>query len=75
MNTFALRKSIKGEITLIVSGKSINQGDSLDEIESEIKKRLLDKKIKKSDLARDLALEFGLGRKEIYDQILKISDV
>ncbi len=75
LDVFEKRESIKGEITLIVSGYVQDKVGSFADIESDIKKQLKDKTIKKTELARKIASKYGLNRKDVYDQILKISDI
>jgi len=68
------RNSIKGEITLVVSGKPKIQKELSGDLESEIKKRLKDTGIKKSVLAKEISKEFNLDRQTVYSKILKITE-
>ena len=65
------RKSIKGEISLFVEGKSKKEIVAIDE--SKLKKDILEKLKTKGTLetAKQIAAQYNLPKKQIYEMILK----
>lgn len=68
---------IKGECTLLVAGCEQAgygkiPGNDKPELKSAIEKALADQNQRLSDLAREIAREYGLTKKQVYAQALKI---
>ena len=74
--TVEKRKGIKGECTLLVSGKdpSLNVPfeDQWETLEKDICKMMAEQDMAPSALARDIAKEYGLPRNKVYDKILSL---
>lgn len=64
------RRAVKGECTLLVSGKDTSVADSMDTLHEMIRARLGDG-TPISALARELARETGIQRSLVYETILK----
>ncbi len=71
-STVSSRPSVKGECTLIVSGKEDEAAVSLDLLQGEISERLMTGDISPSQLARELADKYALRKKIIYDEIQRL---
>lgn len=68
-----LKKTIKGECTLLVSGISKTAAVCLDDIKQEIANRLKKPGNTTATLAREMAAQYGVPRKQIYQEILEIT--
>ena len=70
------RKGLKGECTLLVSGSIQSDGipfeDQWKACEKEINKMVAAQDTTPSALAREIAKEYGLSRKKVYDKILSL---
>jgi len=66
------RPSIKGELTLLVTGNDSSAPVSLDALRDDIIKCLKGKEMRLSDLARMLSKKHNLPKNIIYDEALKI---
>ena len=73
ITTLTARDSLKGECTLIISGKE-NMDISIDSLTEEICARLKSKDVKPSSLARELAEKYSMRKKTIYDAIQKLNN-
>jgi 16S rRNA (cytidine1402-2'-O)-methyltransferase len=67
------RNQIKGECTVILSGANDEKPD-MEMILEEIKIRLSSESISPSHLSKDLAEKYGLSRRIIYEEILRIRE-
>lgn len=72
LSDLAGRDSIKGEITVIVSGAS-DEAPAMEIILSEIKARLSDRSCSSSTLSKEIAGKYGVSRQLIYKEILHMS--
>lgn len=66
------RHAIKGECTLLVSGQRAHEGVPLERVEEEIEKKIKASRMAPSALAKEIAREYELPRKTVYDKILLI---
>ncbi len=66
------RGGVKGEVTLLVSGREDGGQNFTDEMESEIMEAVSEGKEGTSSLSRRLAERYGVSRNRIYDMILKL---
>ncbi|MCF8067229.1 MAG: 16S rRNA (cytidine(1402)-2'-O)-methyltransferase [Desulfobacterales bacterium] len=66
------RPSIKGEMTLLVSGFEKDTVDNEIDVYDELKKRLADGNMKLTDIVKQLTIETGLPRKQIYNTAIEI---
>ena len=66
------RSNIKGECTLLVAGCSKNQDVSLETIRAEIEKQIEMAGSSLSDLSKTIAKKYGLPKKMVYDEALKL---
>jgi 16S rRNA (cytidine1402-2'-O)-methyltransferase len=66
------RSNIKGECTLLVAGCSKNQDVSLETLRDEIEKQIEMAGSSLSDLSRTIAKKYGLPKKMVYDEALKL---
>ena len=64
------RREIKGECTLVISGKNKNNPLSAESLESSVSEFLLHPTESPGELARKIALKFGISRKTAYQMIL-----
>jgi 16S rRNA (cytidine1402-2'-O)-methyltransferase len=67
------KETIKGECTLLVSGKSQTGGVCLDDLKHEIIESLKKPGNTTSALARKMADQYGIPKKQIYQKILEIT--
>lgn len=73
MGKLAERNQIKGECTVILSGAQEEKPD-MDMILEEMELRLSSDSISPSSLSKELAEKYGLSRRTIYEEILRIRD-
>jgi 16S rRNA (cytidine1402-2'-O)-methyltransferase len=66
------RPSIKGELTLLVTGNDSNTPISMDAVRADIDKCLKGEETRLSELARILSKKYNLSKNIIYDEALKI---
>lgn len=66
------RNEIKGECTLLINGCGQIQDIDMRAVRLAIEKSLAAKNQRLSDLAREIAREYGLTKKEVYTEALKI---
>ncbi len=67
------KETIKGECTLLVSGKSQTRAVCLEDLKHEITENLKKPGNNTAVLARKMAAQYGIPRKQIYQEILEIS--
>jgi 16S rRNA (cytidine1402-2'-O)-methyltransferase len=72
LDTMRQRDGIKGECTLLVSGKEENEPPSLSALRKEIASRSNSPGCRPSQLAKELAAETGLPKARIYEEILAL---
>lgn len=72
INTLKQRNAVKGECTLIVSGKSADQEPSMEKLEQALVDALSQKQEALSTIAKTLASQFGLSRKLVYEMALGV---
>jgi len=72
LGTMRRRDAVKGECTLLVSGKTEYVIPTLSELRKDIALRLKSPECRPSQLAKELAAETGLSRTRIYEEILAI---
>ena len=68
------RTTVKGECTLLVAGKSEDGKNGLASITEEIRAGLECDGASVSELSKRLAAKYGLGRKKIYQEALRIEE-
>jgi 16S rRNA (cytidine1402-2'-O)-methyltransferase len=68
------RTEIKGECTLIVSGCEEKEDSSQETVTKELKESIRSNKKPLSVLAKETAKKFGLSRKAIYEEALRIKN-
>lgn len=68
------RSKIKGECTLLVSGCEEKEASSPETVTKEIKESLCSNKKPLSVLAKETAKKFGLSRKAVYEEALRIKN-
>ena len=73
MDYFSQNKP-KGEITLVISGKSSGQVWREEQLVAEIRKRLKSSQNSPSQLAKNLTDESGWSRRDIYDLMQELQD-
>ncbi len=66
------RMSIKGEVTLLVSGKPDDAADDTALLDEEIRQALLEGRMSPSRLAASLARRYNLSKNDIYQDILTL---
>jgi len=66
------RATVKGECTLIVEGRQETSDVSFETIQSEIIKTLETTESSLSDLAKTIAVKYGVSKNKIYQKALKI---
>ncbi len=66
------RKTIKGECTLLISGKKEDLTLSMEEARKEMVEELKTSKISTSRLAKEIAGKYGFARSIIYKEIIKL---
>ena len=66
------RATVKGECTLIVTGQQATPDVSFETIRSEIIKTLETTEDRLSDLAKTIAIKYGVSKNKIYEEALKI---
>jgi 16S rRNA (cytidine1402-2'-O)-methyltransferase len=64
------RREIKGECTLVLSGKNKDKPLSVESLESNVSAYLVHQSESHGELARKIALKFGISRKTAYQMIL-----
>ncbi|MBA4367951.1 MAG: 16S rRNA (cytidine(1402)-2'-O)-methyltransferase [Desulfobacterium sp.] len=67
------KDAIKGECTLLVSGKSQTRTVCLEDLRNEITENLKNPGNTTAVLARKMAAQYGIPRKQIYQEILEIT--
>jgi 16S rRNA (cytidine1402-2'-O)-methyltransferase len=67
-----IRTAIKGECTLLVMGNLQKESISEEQLFMEISAALQSRTLKASELARQLSQKYGLPRKQVYEEVLKI---
>lgn len=72
LSTIQKRTVVKGECTLIVSGCVEKQTITPDIVRGEIRKRLEVSDDSISKLSKDIAVKFGVSKKSIYDDAVKM---
>ncbi len=72
LNCLKKRPKIKGECTLIVTGNTVHEAVFSEKIRGEIKRRLEVTENSLSDIARRLANKYGLSKKKVYEEALRI---
>jgi 16S rRNA (cytidine1402-2'-O)-methyltransferase len=72
INKIELKEAVKGECTLLVSGSMETDPVCQLDIRKNIAEKLKETSKKPSALAREIAEEYGLSRKTIYQEILEI---
>ncbi len=71
-DTLKNRSDIKGECTLLITGKKSNEHISWEQLQNEIRTALESETEKISELAKQLAKRYQLPRKKIYQEALRI---
>ncbi|MFC1488804.1 16S rRNA (cytidine(1402)-2'-O)-methyltransferase [Thermodesulfobacteriota bacterium] len=71
LHTLQERPSVKGECTLLVTGFQ-KEAVAVESIRKEIKKELEAPGSRLSDIAKKIAKKYGLSKKTVYDEPLKI---
>jgi len=66
------RSDIKGEVTLLVSGKKDDAGDVSEELEDAIGRALREGSTGGAKLSRELAARYGVPKNKIYEMILQV---
>ncbi len=66
------RKAVKGEFTLLVSGKSDDRPPSMDDLKKEMTEKLRFSGKSPSALAKEIAAKYGLGRSQIYKELMAL---
>jgi len=64
------RREIKGECTLVLSGQNKYKPLSAESLESSVSEYLMHSSESPGELAREIALKFGISRKTVYQMIL-----
>ena len=72
LSTIQKRTVVKGECTLIVSGCVEKEKITLDIVKGEIRRRLEVSDDSISKLSKDIAVKFGVSKKSIYDDAVKM---
>lgn len=68
------RPAIKGECTLVVSGKQVCPAADANEVDVEIRNRLKSEDSGPAVLSKSIARKYGLPKSTVYQKILKIRD-
>lgn len=68
------RTRIKGECTLLVSGRKEETGSLSEALQEELQQQLKTDRSRLSDIVREMALKYNISKKEIYRQALQIRD-
>ncbi len=71
-NAIQKRAAVKGECTLIVSGCGEKEKVAPDVVRNEIRRRLKMSDSSISQLSKDISADFGIPRKKIYNEAIKI---
>ena len=71
-NQLEERRQIKGECTLLIAGATGNSDDAFILASDELAERLTNDDQRLSELAREISKKYGLSKKIIYDEALKI---
>lgn len=69
--TLAKRPAVKGECTLLVSGKLEAEAADPGEIEAEIAQLLTDRGAGTADISSMIAIRFGISKKKAYSMVLE----
>ena len=72
VQTLQARTGIKGECTLLVAGNLEKEGISREQLTREIKTALETRRLKASELARQLSKKHQLPKNRVYDEVLKM---
>jgi 16S rRNA (cytidine1402-2'-O)-methyltransferase len=72
LKTIRSRSTLKGECTLLVSGRQALEQIDPEIVKTEIKAALQNGRNKLSKIARTVAEKYGLPKNEVYDLALKI---
>lgn len=73
INTINNRPSVKGECTLVIEGAAESEDIPIELLRQEIENALAEPNARISDLSRKLAEQFGIPKKKVYNEALKIS--
>ncbi len=68
------RSEIKGECTLLISGYEEKEAASPETVTKELKKSIFSNEKPLSVLAKETAKKFGLSRKQVYEEALRIKN-
>lgn len=68
------RPAVKGEITLLIKGCEENEDISVNDLRDEIGKGLSRTEIALSELSKSIAKKYGISRKKVYEEALKIKN-
>ena len=71
-NQLEERRQIKGECTLLIAGATGKSDDAFSLASDELAERLTNDDQRLSELAREISKKYGLSKKIIYDEALKI---
>ena len=74
LDVLADRREIKGECTLVVKGGSGPETPSLDALREEITQGLHRDGFRLSDLVKSIAKRYGLPKKQVYAEALKVKE-
>jgi 16S rRNA (cytidine1402-2'-O)-methyltransferase len=74
LSVLSQRTSIKGECTLLVSGRKEETGTVSESFQPELQQKLKSGRSRLSDIVREMALKYNVSKKEIYRQALQIKD-
>lgn len=66
------RTTIKGECTLLVTGRKEETGSVSASLQEELQQKLKSGQSRLSDIVREMALKFNVSKNEIYKEALKI---
>ncbi|MCP4745558.1 MAG: 16S rRNA (cytidine(1402)-2'-O)-methyltransferase [Desulfobacteraceae bacterium] len=69
---FCQRVSLKGECTLLVGPETYQTGPDQQELEKILEQKLAETDLPIGQIAKQIALEYGLKRNTIYDMLIKI---
>ena len=72
LETIKARSTIKGEITLLVSGCPSDEEIDIDRVRAAIKTALDADKGSPSEIAKTVAAKYGLSKQTVYDLVLNI---
>ena len=73
ITTMKNRPSVKGECTLVIQGAAESEEVPIECLRTEIETALADPNARISELSKKLAEQFGIAKKIVYNEALKIS--